>query len=431
MAQTLGQRLLTSVAIYGDRRIVLIALMGVASGMPLLLTLSTLSYWLRTQGLDLTSIGLFAAVGLPYSLKFLWAPVIDTLPLPFFTQTFGQRRGWALAIQILLTGAICGLGFTDPATNLLPTALLATLIGFLSASQDVVIDALRIEMLEEDEQGAGAAATQGGYRIGLLISGAGALFLSDLVDWSWVFIILGAFMPIGMIGILLAKEPVRPPDALVRSPGSFLRKGVIAPFMEFLTRPAALIILAFVLLYKFGDAIGGTMANPFYVDMGFSGTDIALVSKTAGLVATMMGIFAGGALVRAIGLLKALVIGGILQAVTNLLFAWVAVSGTDVAVLATAVWGDNFTGGLGSAAFVAYLSSLCNRAFTATQYALLSAFMAFGRTLLSTPSGWLVEQVGWPEFFVMTAFLAVPGLVLIAILARHGSARPEPFVDKG
>tara|TARA_R100001143_G_scaffold4447_2_gene7443 strand:- start:18043 stop:19335 length:1293 start_codon:yes stop_codon:yes gene_type:complete len=423
------QRFWAGLLIYKDRRIVLIALMGIASGLPLLLTLSTLGYWLRTQGLDLTSIGLFAVVGTPYALKFLWAPVIDKISLPFFTPLLGQRRGWALFIQILLMAAIASLGFTDPVVALAPVAILTTLIGFLSASQDVVLDALRIELLEEEEQGAGAAATQGGYRIGLLISGAGVLFLSDYVSWAVVFVCLSVFMTLGMLAVLLVKEPDHPKTAEIRDMATFIKVGVVSPFSEFLVRPGAFVILTFVLLYKFGDAIGGTMANPFYVDMGFTGTDIALVSKTAGIVATMLGVFAGGVLVRAIGLFPSLVIGGILQAATNMLYAWVAVSGTDVSVLAIAIWGDNFTGGLGSAAFIAYLSVLCNREFTATQYALLTSFMAFGRTLLSTPSGWLVEQVGWAEFFIMTAFLAVPGLVLIFVLSRYKAYRPTKSAD--
>jgi len=412
------QRLIASMAIYADRRIVLIALMGVASGLPLLLTLSTLSYWLRTQGLDLGAIGLFAAVGIPYSLKFLWAPLIDRLPVPFLTRMLGQRRGWAIAIQIPLMAAIAGLGFTDPAADVLPTAILATLVGFLSASQDIVIDAIRIELLEEDEQGAGAAATQGGYRIGLLIAGAGALLLSDYVPWSAVFLALAACMPIGMVAVLLAREPVAGERKTARNIGEFIRDGVVAPFEEFLKRPMAIAILFFVLLYKFGDAISGTMANPFYADMEYTGTDIAIVSKTAGLLATMIGVVAGGVLVKWLGLLRALVIGGILQAATNLLFCWVALSEPQLAILAVAVWTDNFAGGLGSAAFVAFLSTLCNRDFTATQYALLTSYMAFGRTLLSTPSGYLVEAVGWAEFFALTALLAVPGLLLISVIRK-------------
>jgi PAT family beta-lactamase induction signal transducer AmpG len=416
-------RVVAGVAIYGDRRIVLIALMGVASGLPLLLTLSTLSYWLRTVGLDLTAIGLFAAVGLPYSLKFLWAPVIDKLRPPFPFGRFGQRRGWALAIQVPLMVAIGALGFTDPAANVLPTAVLVTLIAFLSASQDIVIDALRIELLEEEEQGAGAAATQAGYRVGLLIAGAGVLALSDFVAWSTAFLALAACMPIGMAAVLLAAEPDRRAAAAVRDVATFLQEGVVAPFREFATRPGVVLILVFVLLYKFGDAIGGTMANPFYSDMGFTGTDIATVSKTAGLIATMVGVFLGGALVRAVGVLPALAIGGILQAATNVLFAWVAVAGNDISVLAVAVWSDNVTGGLGSAAFVAYLSVLCARDFTATQYALLTSFMAFGRTLLSTPSGALAEWMGWFDFFIATAFLAVPGLVLLYFIAKLGPVK--------
>ena len=416
--------ILDGVMIYADRRIILIALMGFASGLPLLLTLSTLSYWLRKEGVDLTTIGIFAAVGLPYATKFLWAPIIDRLPVPFLTRRMGQRRSWAITMQAMLIVAIATLGFTDPQTTPFLTALAALTIAFFSASQDIVIDALRIEMLETDEQGAGAASTQLGYRIGILVAGAGAIAVADFVDWSIVFMLLAACMPVGMIAVLMAPEPEAPNRTPSRDVETFLREGVIEPFVDFLKRPAPWAILSFVLLYKFGEAIGGTMANPFYVDMGYTGVEIAAVSKTSGLIATFIGIFAGGALVRAIGLLPSLVIGGILQAATNVLFAWVAVSDTSVTVLATAVWGDNFTGGLGSAAFVAYLSALCNRDFTATQYALLTAFMATGRTILSTPSGYLAETMGWPEFFIATAFLAVPGLLLIAYLRRHNGGLP-------
>ncbi len=412
------QRLIAGLAIYGDRRIVLIALMGIASGLPLLLTLSTLSYWLRTQGLDLGAIGLFAAVGIPYSLKLLWAPLIDRLPVPLLTTALGQRRGWAVTIQVPLTAAIAGLGFTDPAVDVLPTAILATLVGFLSASQDIVIDAIRIELLDDDEQGAGAAATQGGYRIGLLIAGAGALLLSDYLPWSTVFLVLSAFMSIGIVAVLAVSEPTDAGRKTSDSIPDFIRTGYISPFAEFLSRPMAVVILVFVLLYKFGDAISGTMANPFYVDMGYSGTDIAIVSKTAGVAATMVGVFAGGALVRMIGLLHALAVGGILQAATNILFCWVALNDPNLTILASAVWTDNFAGGLGSAAFVAFLSALCNRQFTATQYAMLTSYMAFGRTLLSTPSGYMVEAVGWVEFFALTAILAIPGLLLIAVIRK-------------
>ncbi|NMM45833.1 AmpG family muropeptide MFS transporter [Rhodospirillaceae bacterium KN72] len=416
-----GRRALAGLAIYKDRRIVLIALMGIASGLPLLLTLSTLTYWLRTVGVDRTTIGILALVGLPYTLKPLWAPILDQLPAPYPFARLGQRRGWAIIIQIFLMIAIAALGFTNPAADLFMTGLAVLLIAFLSASQDVVIDAFRIELLSDDEQGAGAAATQGGYRIGLLLAGAGALALSDFYDWQIVFLCLAACVPIGMIGVLLAVEPSNDSRQPVQSVKAFVKTGVIEPFVEFLARPSAIFILIFVLLYKFGDAIGGFMANPFYVDIGFTGTEIALVSKTTGVLATMIGVIVGGALVRAIGLLKALVVGGILQAVTNFLFAWVATVGPDVSALAVAVWGDNFTGGLGSAAFIAYLSALCNKEFTATQYALLTSLMAMGRTIMSTPSGYLVDMVGWAEFFILTAFLAVPGLILIAILARTGA----------
>lgn len=417
--------------IFLDRRLILIFMMGISSGLPILLTLSTLSYAMRQIGVDLTTIGLFAAAGLPYSLKFLWAPIIDKVPLPFLTRRFGQRRGWALLTQVLLIFAISSLGLTNPLEDPLHTAAAVVAIAFFSASQDIVIDAVRIELLKDEEMGPGSAMTQAGYRIGLLIAGAGAIALSDYFDWDIVFMAVAACMPIGMIAVLLAQEPQQETRKTTGSFFAFVQDGVIAPFVDFLKQPAPWAILLFVLLYKFGDAIGGVMANPFYFDMGFTGAQIAFISKTLGLIATMIGIFAGGFMVKVVGLVPTLVVGGILQAVTNLLFAWLAVSGTDPYVFAIAILGDNFTGGLGSAAFIAYLSILCNRDFSVTQYALLSSFMSFGRTLMSTPSGYLAEQMGWAPFFIATAFLAIPGLLLIAYLSRYGYGLPKKTDQDG
>lgn len=411
-----------ALSVYRDRRFVYILLMGFSSGLPLLLTLSTLSYWLATVGIDKTAIGLFALVGLPYSFKFLWAPVIDHVALPVVTRRFGRRRGWALVIQVALIGCILLMGATDPAAAPWSTALIAFAIAFFSASQDIVVDAYRIEILAEHEQGAGAAATQTGYRIGLLVAGAGAVALSDFVGWPLVFAALAVCVLVGVGAVLLAPEPRVPErvwhDSEGASPADWLDSAVVAPFRDFLTRRGWLVILAFVLFYKFGDAIGGVMANPFYVELGFTGVEIASVTKVFGMVATLAGVFAGGVLVARYGIFSALLVGGILQAATNLLFALQAVVGNDVTMLALTIGADNFTGGLGSAAFVAYLSSLCNVAFTGTQYALLTSLMAAGRTLLSSGGGWLADQTDWVTFFVFTTGLAIPGLLLLLWLMR-------------
>jgi MFS transporter, PAT family, beta-lactamase induction signal transducer AmpG len=324
-----------------------------------------------------------------------------------------------------LMAAIVALGTTDPARAPLATAACALAIAFFSATQDIAIDAYRIEILSEREQGAGASATQTGYRLGLLAAGAGAIALSDVLAWSSVFLVLALLVAVGSAVVLSAPEPrvpVAPPaasDALGRFVLTF-----VAPLRELLQRPAWPVIFAFVFLYKFGDAVGGVMANPFYVDLGFSGLEIASISKVFGLVATLGGVFAGGALVAGYGIYTALWIAGVLQALTNLLFSWQAQVGHELGWLALAICADNLAGGLGSAAFVAYLSSLCRTEFTATQYALLTSFAAAGRTVLASGSGWLADRLDWWLFFLLTTLLAVPGLVLLARLGRSAHFAP-------
>jgi PAT family beta-lactamase induction signal transducer AmpG len=421
---------LASLNVYANRRQAAILLMGFSSGLPLLLTLSTLSYWLAKLGVDKTTIGLFAATGLPYTLKFVWAPLFDHLKVPGLARLLGRRRSWILVTQFLLAGAILFMGTTDPSLDPWPTALAAMLVAFLSASQDIVVDAYRIDVLEPDEQGAGAAMTQTGYRIGILVAGAGAIALADFVSWPVVFAGLAACMGIGMFAVLFAPEPpepARPPHrreaGLWDEIGAVLRRTAVMPFLDFFERfryrETWALILLFALLYKYGDAIGGVMANPFYVEMGFSGVEIASVSKVFGLIATLAGTFAGGFWVARYGLFPALLFGGIFQAVTNLTFALLAWWGKDVGLLALAIGVDNFAGGFGAAAFVAYFSSLCSPAFTATQYALLTSLMSFGRTGLSTFGGWLADHVDWVTFFVLTTLFAVPGLLLLLALTRR------------
>jgi len=426
-AEARSRRWRDAVAVYCDRRQLVILLMGFASGLPLLLGFSTLSYWLSQAHVSLTAIGGLLAVSSPYAVKFLWAPVLDQVAPPRPLRRLGRRRGWLLAIQLLLMIAIAALGFGDPKQGLGYIAAMALVVAFLSASQDIVIDAYRIEILTAAEQGAGAAMTQTGYRFGLLAAGAGALALSDYIPWLWIYGLMAALMVVGLVATLIAKEPSPPagapapdrPDVPVTERAvRWLRHAAVEPLTEFLGRPGALWILLFVLLYKYGDAVAGAMANPFYQQMGFSGVEIAEVTKILGVVATLGGVFAGGALVARFGTVAALIVGGVLQAATNLLFAWLAVAGHDIALLAAAVSADSFTGGLGSAAFVAYLSALCNVAFTGTQYALLTSLMAVGRTVLATSAGFLVDEIGWVGFFIATTGLAVPGLLLILWLRR-------------
>jgi PAT family beta-lactamase induction signal transducer AmpG len=284
-----------------------------------------------------------------------------------------------------------------------------------------VIDAYRIEILEEHEQGAGAAMTQTGYRIGLLVAGAGAIALADFIAWAWIYALMAALVGVGMLAALIAPEPATAPrpDSDRPSTRQVLHHAVVEPLTDLLGRHGIAWILLFVLLYKYGDAVAGAMANPFYHQIGFSGVEIASVTKVFGVAATLAGVFAGGALVARFGVWWSLAVGGVLQAVTNLLFALLAAAGHDLTLLAVAIGADNFAGGLGSAAFVAYLSGLCNTSFTGTQYALLTSLMALGRTLFATSSGWLAGEVGWVLFFILTTALAIPGLALLVWLKRY------------
>jgi PAT family beta-lactamase induction signal transducer AmpG len=426
-------------AVYANPRLLAILGMGFASGLPFLLTTTTLTYWLAKVGLDKTSIGLFALVGLPYSLKFLWAPALDHVRLPGLSR-LGRRRSWMLLAQAALVAAILALGVTDPSVTPLATAALALAIALASATLDVAVDAYRIEVLAPHEQGAGAAATQTGYRAALLLAGAGATALSDFVPWPAVFAALAALVILGMGFVLLSPEPQAspggPPHASAEGArsepkasegglpqGLSFEHALLAPLRDLMSRPQWVAILAFAVLYKFGDSVAGVMASPFFVDLGFSGVEIASVTKVLGLVASVVGIGAGGVLVARTGVFRALVWGGILQATTNLLYSGLAGVGHDVALLAVAIAADNFTGGLASAAFVAYLSGLCRREFTATQYALLTSLMAAGRTTLSAGGGWLATQMDWAGFFAVTALLALPGLALLARLSRTHELR--------
>jgi len=436
---TLIQRWLSSCAVYMDRRVLSILFLGFASGLPLALTFGTLSLWLAEVGVSKTTIGLFALMGTPYTLKFLWAPVMDRLPIPYLTRRLGRRRGWTLVTQLALMAAIAGLGATKPGVHPGMTAVLALVVAFCSASQDIVIDAYRVEILEERQYGAGAATIVLGYRIGMLVSGAGALYLATVVGWFATYAIMSLFMIVGIATVLLNPEPRiqksrysveqerRIAEYLQTRPHlqgkkadvlSWLYGGVVSPFAEFLRRRGWVVILLFILLYKFGDAIAGIMTMPFYVELGFTKIEIANITKVFGLAATIIGGVIGGVIVDRIGILKSLFVCGILQMLSNLMFAVLAMVGKDLSLLAVTIAVENLSGGMGTAAFVAYLSSLCNVAYTATQYALLTSLMAFGRTILSSSGGWLADQTDWVSFFVLTTFAALPGLLLLIRLGR-------------
>jgi PAT family beta-lactamase induction signal transducer AmpG len=420
-----------ALAVYRRPRLVAVLFMGFSSGLPLPLTFATLSFWLAESGVNRTTIGILALVGTAYSLKFLWAPLIDRLGLGAWGRLLGRRRSWALAIQALLAVAIFCLGLTDPKVDPWNTALVAVAVAFLSASQDIVIDALRIEMLRPEEQGAGAAATQWGYRFGMMASSAGALFAAEYAGWPFAFAVMAGLMLVGAVTVWMTAEPPVPPEIAAPLPGdgpaakaaAWVRAAVVGPFAEFATRPSWLAILVFVVLYKFGDALAGVMANPFYVATGFTRVEVASISKIYGVFTTLAGVAAGGAVVLRYGFYPSLLVCGILQAVSNLMYVLQAHVGHDVLLLTATIGFENFTGGMGSAAFVAYLSGLCNVAFTATQYALLSSLASVGRTTLSASGGWLSEQLDWAAFFAVTTLAALPGLLMVVWLMRKFPGR--------
>jgi PAT family beta-lactamase induction signal transducer AmpG len=421
---------LSSLRIYREKRLVAILLMGFSSGLPLPLTFATLSFWLAEAGVSRSSIGLFVLVGFSYNYKFLWSPILDRLAIPWATRRLGRRRSWALLIQALLVVTIVLLGRTDPHDDLATTAVLAALVAFLSASQDIVIDAFRIELLNPEEQGAGAAATQWGYRFGLLAAGAGALYAAEFGGWQFAYGVMGALMGVGIVTVLLTREPASPAATrLVSGQTSgviaWLREAVLLPFADLVRRQGWLAVLIFIVLYKLGEAMAGSMANPLYQELGFSKVEVANIAKLAGFVATLGGVAFGGLLVARRGILQALLLGGVLQMLSNLMYVAQVLAGHSNTMLALSIFTENFTNGMGSAAFVAYLSSLCSVAFTATQYALFSSLAALPTRLLSAPSGWLVDQLGWIPFFLLTTAAAVPGILVLFWLMKRERLMPS------
>ena len=399
--------------------------MGFASGLPLALTGATLAVWMRQDGLSLTAIGLFALVGLAYNVKFLWAPLLDQVRLPWLGSRMGRRRSWTLFVQAALFAAILVLAGSDPAGAPLATAIAAVTVAFLSASQDVVIDAFRVELLDEREQGAGAAATQVGYRLGMVASGAGALYLAEFFGWAVAYSGMALLLLPAMAVVWATPEPsVSPGRAGAQAPAQWLRAAFLDPLVDLARRAHWVPILVFILLFKLGDALAGVMTSAFYVDMGFSRIEIANVSKVFGVAATIAGVLAGGAIVYRLGVMRALLVTGVLQMLSNLMFAAQALVGHSVPMLMVTIGVENLTGGMGSAAFVAYLSSLCSLAYTATQYALLSSLAAVARTTLSAAGGALAQGLGWIPFFAASTVAAIPGLLLLLWLTPRAAGAP-------
>ena len=419
-----------SLAVYTDRRVLVILPLGFASGLPLLLTFSTLSAWLATAGISRSAIGAFALVGTPYAFKFLWSPLIDRLPPPI---PIGRRRGWGVAIQIVLIAATLALGACDPRRNLAAMGLLAVIVAFLSASQDIVIDAYRVEILTPEQQGPGAGMIQTGYRIAMLASGAGALIIAARAGWFAAYAAMAAMLGIGMLVFLFGPEPevtaevVQPGESGGRvSMQRWFATAVAGPFADFMRRPMWVLILVFILGYKLGEAMAGVMAMPLYVSLGFSLDEIAAVSKLVGFFATIVGALVGGIVTVRLGVVRALIVCGILQSAGNLFYVLQAIGGHRLDYLALCVAAENITGAMAGAALIAYLSDLCSPAYTATQYALLSSLAAVGRTLMASSGGVLADRLGWVEFFLLTTVVTLPALVLLAWIARRGAALPNP-----
>jgi PAT family beta-lactamase induction signal transducer AmpG len=429
-----------SFAVYRDRRVLMVLLLGFASGLPLLLTLSTLSAWLTSAGVARAAVGAFALVQVPYSLKFLWSPLIDRMSLPVLTPLLGRRRGWAVLIQALLIAAVLAMGCTDPSAEIGTTAALAVLVAFLSASQDIVIDAYRVEILEERTQGAGAAAVQTGYRLAMLVAGAGALYIASAFGWFAAYATMAALLAVGMAVFLLGPEPAvkvsaatverehRVASYLQDRPrlrgasarlASWLYGAVFCPFADFMARPAWAAVLLFVIGYKLGEAMAGMMAMRLYLELGFSLDEIATVSKLFGFGATVAGSLIGGGLVARLGTTRALLLFGLLQSLGNLCYVLQAAAGHNLPVLAACVFIENLTAGMAGAALIAYISGLCNAAYTATQYALLSSLSSVGRTLFASTTGWLADRFGWADFFLLTTVVTLPALLLLVWMRRR------------
>ena len=440
-----------SLQIYLKPAAVRMFFLGISSGLPLLLVLGTLSFWLREAGVDLKTIGIMSWVGLTYATKWLWAPLVDRLTIPLMTRFLGRRRAWLLLSQMVLVFGLLAMGMTDPKVNLSQMAWLALLTAFASATQDITLDAYRIESADVSEQAALAATYQTGYRFAMIWAGAGALALAafasnvvgyDSQSWFFAYAVMAASMSVGLLTVLLAPEPItqidrqytispnvleryrqrypRLPVSLVRLLAWFYEAACL-PFIDFFQRYRwhALLLLALIATYRVSDVVMGVMANPFYQDLGFSKQEVAAVSKVFGVVMTLSGAFLGGFISMRIGVMRTLFLGALLSAMTNLLFSWLATQGHHVPYLVLTVSADNLAAGIASVAFLAYLSGLTNVAYTATQYALFSSVMLLLPKFLAGFSGFVVEAIGYSSFFIATALMGLPVLVLVWIAMKY------------
>ncbi len=438
VAQTQSKTWRDAVATYARPKVLVLLLLGFAAGLPLLLVFSTLSAWLRDAGVSRTEIGFFGWVGITYSIKVIWSPIVDRVPFPLLTSAFGRRRGWMLAAQIGIAGGLVAMALVGPEGHLILFALLAVLVAFASATQDIALDAFRIECAPMSDQGALAAAYQLGYRIALLVAGAGALFIADSAGWEAAYFTMAICMAVGLITVIAVKEPPRNLEneaqrlaawetalskagvdaSAMRKTTAWLATVVVEPFVDFFRRHGhlALVILAFIGLFRISDLVMGIMANPFYLDLGFTKSQIAEVAKIYGFFMTIAGAAIGGIAVARFGVLWPLLPGAAAVAVSNLLFAYLANQGPVVGWLIVTISADNLAGGFAGTALIAYLSSLTSSAYTATQYALFSSFMTLPGKFISGFSGIQVERWGYETFFIYAAALGIPAILLSIFL---------------
>jgi PAT family beta-lactamase induction signal transducer AmpG len=443
---------LQDLRVYAEPPVARMLLLGFAAGLPLLLVLGTLSYRLREAGIDRTTIGFLSWVGLAYAFKWVWAPLVDRLPLPLLTRALGRRRSWLLAAQLVLVAGLAGMALTDATQNLSQLVALALLVAFASATQDIALDAYRIESADLSRQAAMAAAYQVGYRSAMITASAGALWIAAAFDpdektyqhapWLAAYLCMAGLIGVGIVTVLFSSEPqvAVSPDTVRREQEvaarlhsrllSWIFSAVVSPFLDFVLRYRwhALLLLALIGTYRISDIVLGVMSNPFYRDMGFTKDEVAAVSGVYGVVMTLAGAALGGVLALRYGVMRVLMLGAVLSAVTNLLFAWLASRGHDLPALVFAISADNLSAGIASAAFVAYLSGLTNVAYSATQYALFSSVMLLLPKFLGGWSGWAVDSFGYQAFFVGTALLGVPVLVLTWLASRLAA---KPAADRG
>jgi PAT family beta-lactamase induction signal transducer AmpG len=395
--------------------------LGFSSGLPLFILYNLLSAWLKSEGVDLKAIGLFALVGIPYTWKFLWSPAMDRFQLPFL----GRRRGWIIATQIAVMLAVMLMGQFNPSTEIWTVVFLAAIVAFFSASQDVVIDAHRREWLTEEQMGSGTALFVNAYKLSTLVPGSLSLILSDIITWDWVFFITGLFMLPGILTTLLVSEP-----RMYGPAPKTLREAVVEPFNEFVNRRGwrhALLILAFIFLYKLGDSMATALATPFYLELGFTRTEIGLVAKNAGLWASILGGMLGAYWMLKTGVNRGLWIFGVFQALATLGFVILAQTGADLWVLTWVIGFEAITVGLGTAAFTAYIALETNPRFTATQFALFTSLSAVPRTFINALTGYIVEVTGWTNFFILCFALAIPGLLLLPKIAPWNKEKKSEF----